>query len=51
MFEFIIEGDIFILLFILVFGFGENVVKWIVEVCDDGLFLLKEDLNKKVGLF
>lgn len=42
--EFIIDGDILIFLFNVVFGFGINVVLSIVEVCKNGDFLLKEDL-------
>ena len=47
-FDFIIEGDTLIPPFISVPGLGENVAKRIVEAREDGPFLSKEDLNKRL---
>ena len=47
-FDFIIEGDTLIPPFISVPGLGENVAQRIVEAREEGPFLSKEDLNKKL---
>ena len=47
-FDFIIEDDSLIPPFIAVPGLGENVAQRIVEAREEGPFLSKEDLNKKL---
>lgn len=44
--DFIIEEDMLIFLFVVMEGLGENVVKQIVWVCEDGEFLLKIEFCK-----